>query len=43
VFDRVTDADSWQAAIEFQRRARRNYGAILLREEKRRRPHIYAK
>lgn len=37
------DAESWRTALDARDRARRNYGAILLREDKQRRPHIYAK
>ncbi|WP_338811158.1 hypothetical protein V2V90_24065 (plasmid) [Agrobacterium leguminum] len=37
------DAESWRVALDAQERARRNYGAVLLREDRQRRPQIYAK
>lgn len=37
------DAESWRVALDAQERAQRNYGAALLREDRQRRPHIYAK
>ena len=37
------DAESWRVALDAQDRARRNYGAVLLREDRQSRPHIYVK
>lgn len=37
------DAESWRVALDAQERVRRNYGAVLLREDRQRRPQIYAK
>ena len=41
--EKAADAESRQAALDMQDRAQRNYGAILLREDKRNRPYAYAK
>ena len=39
---RIRDADEWFAAVDRLTRAKKNYGRLLLKLDKQRRPEVYA-